>query len=92
MKGGIVVRKSKLMRQVEERFGEPLESLLPKMFNERGWAGTAVALGISKPSVGYWMLKLGIRVKMVVLEPGAYAEIDRSAAGSGQPEVVYAPE
>ena len=85
-----MVRKSKLMRRVEERFGQPLESLIPTMFNELGLSDTAAAFGVSRATLGYWMLKLGINVRRLALQPGEYVEIDRSTATSGRPEVVYA--
>lgn len=70
-------RKSKKMLAVEERFKEPLEKILPEMVTERGLSGTADYLGISKATMGYWLLKLGINVHRIALGPGETADIKR---------------
>lgn len=70
-------RKTKLMLQVEKEHQRPLETLLPELVNERGLSTTAEDLGISKATLGYWMLKLGIHVRRVALRPGESIEITR---------------
>lgn len=74
-----MVRKTKLMQQVEERYQRPLERLLPEMVNERGLSHTAVELGVSKATLGYWLLKLGINVRRVALAPGETLEVKRTS-------------
>ena len=55
------MRKSKGMIAVEERFGEPLETLLPRVYAERGHVGTAEYLGVPIGTLNYWILNLGFR-------------------------------
>ena len=73
-----MARKTKLMQRVErEHAGRPLERLLPEMVNELGLSGTADELGVSKATLGYWLLKLGINVRRVALAPGETLEVKR---------------
>lgn len=73
-----MARKTRLMQQVEERHQQPLERLLPEMINERGLSATAQALEVSKATLGYWLLKLGINVRRVALAPGESLEVKRT--------------
>ena len=73
-----MARKTKLMQRVErDHDGRPLERLLPEMVNELGLSGTAAELGVSKATLGYWLLKLGINVRRVALAPGETLEVKR---------------
>jgi len=72
-----VARKTKLMQRVEREHSRPLERLLPEMVNELGLSGTADELGVSKATLGYWLLKLGINVRRVALAPGETLEVKR---------------
>ena len=73
-----MARKTKLMQRVErDHDGRPLERLLPEMVNELGLSGTADELGVSKATLGYWLLKLGINVRRVALAPGETLEVKR---------------
>lgn len=74
-----MARKTNLMLRVEKEFDRPLERLLPELVNDQGLTGTADALGVSKATLGYWMLKLGINVRRVAVAPGQVLEIKRSA-------------
>lgn len=65
-----MVRRTKLMQQVEQRYNMPLEKLLPQMYNEKGLPAMAAELGISKGTLWYWLLKFGINVRRVALAPG----------------------
>jgi len=65
-----MVRKTKLMLKVEKQFQRPLDKLLPERVNEIGLSQTADELGVSKATLGYWLLKLGINVRRVALSPG----------------------
>ena len=58
-----MTRKTKKMAAVEEKFSQPLEKLLPEMVTEQGLSATADYLGVSKATLGYWLLKLGINVR-----------------------------
>ena len=70
-------RKSKMMIEVEERFQQPLEDMLPALVTEQGLSVTANQLGVSKATLGYWLLKLGINVQRVALAPGETLEVKR---------------
>ncbi|MCI0859819.1 MAG: hypothetical protein J4N81_13895 [Chloroflexi bacterium] len=65
------------MARVELEHQRPLERLLPEMVNEIGLSGTAEELGVSKATLGYWLLKLGINVRRVALAPGETLEVKR---------------
>ena len=72
-----MARKTKLMQRVEREHQRPLERLLPEMVNEVGLSATADELGVSKATLGYWLLKLGINVRLVALAPGETLEVKR---------------
>ena len=74
-----MARKTKLMQRVEKEFQRPLERLLPEKVNEIGISSTAEELGVSKATLGYWLLKLGINVQRVALAPGETLEIKRAS-------------
>ncbi len=69
--------KTKKMIVVEQQFKERLETLLPKMVTARGLSRTADQLGVSKATLGYWLLKLGIKVRRVALGPGDTLTLER---------------
>ncbi|MCL0044068.1 hypothetical protein M1N24_00860 [Dehalococcoidia bacterium] len=74
-----MAKKTKLMARVERAHnGQTLERLLPEMINEHGLTATAAALEVSKATLGYWLLKLGINVRRVALAPGESLEVKRS--------------
>ncbi len=73
-----MARKTKLMLRVEREFESPLERLLPELVNDQGLTATAGTLGVSKATLGYWMLKLGINVRRVALAPGEILEVKRT--------------
>ena len=72
-----MARKTKLMQRVELEHQRPLERLLPEMVNKIGLSATAEELGISKATLGYWMLKLGLEQRRIVLAPGETLEVKR---------------
>ena len=74
-----MARKTKLMQRVEKEFQRPLERLLPEKVNEIGLSSTAEELGVSKATLGYWLLKLCINVQRVALAPGETLEIKRAS-------------
>ncbi len=74
-----MARKTKLMQRVENDYQRTLERLLPEMVNEKGLSATADELGVSKATLGYWLLKLGISVRRVALAPGETLEVKRAS-------------
>ena len=72
-----MARKTNLMQRVEQQHQRPLERLLPEMVNEYGLSTTAEELGVSKATLGYWLLKLGINVRRVALATGETLEVKR---------------
>ena len=62
----MAMRRTKLMRGVEERYNQPLEKLLPRM---------AEVLGVSRSTVWYWLLRYGVDVRKVALAPGETLEV-----------------
>ena len=70
-------QKTKLMRQVEEQYGSPLETLLPELYNRLGLPGMSEEMGISKGTLWYWLLKYNVSVRRVALGPGESLEIHR---------------
>ena len=70
-------RKTKKMLAVEERFRQPLEKMLPEIVTEQGLTATADYLGVSKATLGYWLLKFRIDVRRVALAPGDSLQITR---------------
>ena len=72
-----MARKTKKMARVEEQLHQPLEKVLPGMVTENGLSATADELGVSKATLGYWLLKLGINVRRVALAPGETLEVKR---------------
>ena len=73
----MATRKTKKMLAVEERFRQPLEKILPDMVTEQGLTATADYLGVSKATLGYWLLKFRINVRMFALAPGDSLQITR---------------
>ena len=63
-------RKTRKMLGVEAEQGERLEDLLPRLIDERGQSGAADYLDVSKATLGYWLLKLGISIARVAVAPG----------------------
>jgi len=74
-----MLKRTKLVQGVEERYNRPLERLLPELITERGLSATADLLGVKKSTLNYWLLKLGINVRRVVLAPGEFLEVKRTA-------------
>jgi len=71
----MAMRRTKLRRGVEERYNQPLAKLLPRMYNEMGLPRMAEALGVSRSTVWYWLLRYGVDVRKVALAPGETLEV-----------------
>ena len=63
-------KKSRKMQSIEISWGEPLEYLLPRLINETNQSDAADKIGISRATLTYWLLKLGVVVERVALAPG----------------------
>lgn len=72
-----MANKTKKMVIVEQHYHEPLEKLLPKMVTAHGLSKTAEQLEVSKATLGYWLLKLGINVRRIAVSPGDILTIER---------------
>ena len=70
------------MRVAESRLGAPLERTLALSVTERGKAGTAVYLGVSKGTITNWMCVFGIQVRRVALRPGEHLRVVRPDGGT----------
>ena len=77
-------KKTKQMLAVEERLGEPLQTILPGLITERGLVGSADHIGVSKATLGYWLLKLDITVHRVALAPGYSLMLVNNRTGNEQ--------
>lgn len=73
----MTMRKTPKMVTVEKRLRRPLEKALPEMINDNGLTATAKRLGVSKATLSYWLLKLGITLRRVALAPGETIEVKR---------------
>ena len=73
----MATRKTRKMLAVEERFRQPLEKILPEMVTEQGLTATVDYLGVSKATLGYWLLKFRIDVRRVALAPGDSLQVTR---------------
>ena len=69
--------KTTKMLLAERKLRRPLERALHEIVNEVGLTGAAKRLGVSKATLSYWLLKLGIEIRRVALAPGEEIEIRR---------------
>ena len=72
-----MVKKTTKMVEAEKRLKRPLERALPELVNELGLTGAAKRIGVSKATLGYWLLKFQITVRRVALSPGDQLEVKR---------------
>jgi len=71
------MRRTRLIREVERRTGLPIKAAVRRTVQELGVAKGAQALGISKATLSYWLVALGLRVERVVLDVGEDVRIVR---------------
>jgi hypothetical protein len=76
MPGKFILNKTPLMLRVErEHNGEPIETLVPRYVEQMGLTRAADALGVSKDTLGKWLLQTGNTIqRRVVPLSGASAE------------------
>ena len=72
-----MARKTKLMLRVEKQHQQELERLLPERVNAVGLSATADELGVSKATLGYWLLKLGISVRRIAVSRDEVVEVKK---------------
>lgn len=70
-------RHTKLTLRIQERYGRPFLPLLVEKVRTQGPNATARELGVSKATVGYWLLKGGVRMQRVVLLDGERGKASR---------------
>ena len=70
-------KKTKMMREVEAELGQKLEDYLPLELTELDQTEVAEKLGLSKATLGYWLLKLNIRIERVALGPNDSLKVTR---------------
>ena len=71
--------KTPLMLRVEREYGQPLEKLIPDLVNISNQLETADLFGINRATLGYWMLKLGIRLHRRATLPGEMLEVVKNS-------------
>jgi len=74
-----MARRTKKMDFVQETKcgGIDLLLVLPRLITDQGLSATADQLEISKATLGYWLLKLGIDVRRIALAPGEELVVTR---------------
>ena len=72
-----MMRKTRLMRRVEDRYHRPLEKLLPEMYNEMGLPQMAEEMAVSRSTIWYWLLRYGVNLRRVALAAGETLEIKK---------------
>jgi len=62
--------KTELMRELEARYGKPIEQIFGEMLRE-GLSQRAIAreVGVSEAAISKWLMRLGFRIERVVLPP-----------------------
>ncbi len=75
----MTMKKTPKMVDAERKLRRPLERALPEMINANGQSATAKRLGVSKATLSYWLLKLGIEMRRVALAPGETIEVKRTS-------------
>jgi hypothetical protein len=66
-------RATKLMHKTEEKFtkGMPIRDYLKQAINgDHSMTEVAEHLEVSKATLGYWLLRMDLRVRRVCVEPG----------------------
>lgn len=72
-----MMRKTRLMKKIEDRYRRPLEKLLPEMYNEMGLPQMAEEMGVSRSTVWYWLLRYGVNLRKVALAADETLEIKK---------------
>jgi len=58
------MRKSSKERELEQKFGKPMEQLLPELYNEAsGLTEMAKVLGVRTSVLWYWFMKYGFSIE-----------------------------
>lgn len=69
-------KRTKLMKEVAAKYdGRSLVDIIVEGINNNGLSATATELEVSKATLGYWILKMGIQVHRVALKPGQKLQI-----------------
>jgi len=62
--------KSK-MKEIEERYGKDMKTLLLEKLKNRSFREVAGEFGVSHAAIGYWCLKLGIKIERRAVPKGS---------------------
>lgn len=71
------MRKTRLMKKIEEKYHRPLEKLLPEMYNELGLPAMSEQMGVSRSTLWYWLLRYGINIRRLALSPDETLEVKK---------------
>ncbi len=74
-----MMRKTRLMRGVEERYHRPLEKLLREMYKEerKSLPDIADELGVSRSTVYYWLPRSGFKLERMALAADETLEVKK---------------
>ena len=72
-------KKTPKMLAVEGRLGLKLERYLPTAVTNERQSAIADYLGVSNGTLGYWLLKLDIRIYRIAAGPGDVVNVTRAA-------------
>lgn len=86
-----MTRKTKKMIAIEAKRHQSLEEILPEMVTEQGLSATAEELGVSKATLGYWLLKFNITIRRIALRTGETFQVIK-ASGNITDIHVHTPE
>ena len=71
-------KRTSLMRRVEREQGADLVQLLPPLINELGMSAAADKLQVSKATLNYWCLRLGLQIQRVVVARGESVSVTKA--------------
>ena len=62
------MKKTAKMIATEERLGQSLETLIPKLYREHGTLeGVAQSLGVNANTLYYWLARMGLKIERILV-------------------------